>query len=107
VNKDLIEKGNQRAALGQVVAAAGGQMVQTEAGLVVPASAVEDTRAKRTWDWQMWKNLRRMIRFFAQEEITMVLGCAKCQAILRPIPSPEGGYNLECKCKIRQIRPNS
>jgi hypothetical protein len=104
VNKDIIEKGNERAKLGQVVAAAGGAMVQTEGGLIVPASAVEETRTKRVWDWQMWKNLRRMIKFFAQEEITMVLGCAKCQAILRPVPV-EDGYNLECKCKIREVRP--
>jgi hypothetical protein len=105
VNKELIEKGNRRADLGKVVSA-GGQMVQTEGGLIVPASSVEDKRTRRVWDWQMWKNLRRMIRFFAQEEIVMVLQCRSCQKVLRPVQKDDG-YNLECDCRVREVRPGS
>jgi hypothetical protein len=106
MNKELLEQSVERGKLGQVVNA-GGSMVQTEGGLIVPKSAVVDERTRRVWDWQMWKNLRRMIRFFASEEITMVLACSRCKQIMRPSQPADGaeGYNLECSCKVREIRP--
>ena len=103
VSKQLIDAGAKRAALGKVVSA-GGAMVQTEGGLIVPASSVEDARKRRVWDWQTWKNLRRMIRFFADEEIVMVLQCRACQKILKPAQADDG-YDLECDCKVREVRP--
>jgi len=90
--------------IGQVTHAGRG-VVRTEGGLVVPASAVEDKRQRRVWMWQDWKNFRRVIKFFHQERIQMVLQCADCKTILVPKPAGED-YALECQCRVREIRPS-
>ena len=93
-----------------------GDLVQTESGLVVPASAVEPAEPpplkRRVMPAETAKRLRRFIKNMAAEKIAPLLACTECGAritahavnrIVEEIPVG-GEIVLRCTCSLRVIR---
>ena len=90
-----------------------GDLVETESGLVVPASAVEPPPLKRkVMPADTAKHLRRFIKNMQAEHIAPLLACTECGAritahavnrIVEEIPVG-GEIVLRCSCSLRVIR---
>ena len=96
---------------------AGGDLVKTDSGLVVPASAVEPTPLKqRVIPKETVKHLRRFISNMKAESIAPVLACTDCgtritarieDRIVEKIGDnelPGGRLVLQCACSERVVR---
>lgn len=98
--KDAIKRGN----VARDITPAGGDLVQTESGLVVPREAADARKKRRVWTWDSWKHFKRMMRFFIEEDVRVILQCTHCEKIL--VPTQVGdGFDLHCPCTIREVRP--
>jgi hypothetical protein len=101
--KQYVEEGKVRAAVADAVRDGA---VQTESGLIVPRAAADAQKKRQVWRWAEWKVVRRTVTFFAERGVRMTLSCTECGLIFTPARA-EDGFDLACRCTIREIRPRT
>lgn len=72
--------------------------VRTDAGLIVPETAVEKRSA--AMDRQLWKRVTRLFNALLPENLALIVHCRECKA---PVLVQEFGAVLVCKCSVRRM----